>query len=180
MARLGAAMRRVQTPLLLAVLLVTMVPLVASASQPPPLGNGGGFDECTPYPASPLFTMGTADLHNTAQDPVTVAGVRLPGLHNLAVAGAWVMPIFHDPKNGNWVLVGDGFPYPPTRWPTWPQRRSAIGAVIRPGQDLNLVIGLTRTSARNGRASGPLVDYVSDRQSFTLTYHINLIVSHRC
>ena len=171
-------MHWVRTLVVLAALVTTM-PLVASASETPPLGVAGGFDECVPPAAGAQFTLGSADLHNTAQDPVTVAGVRL-ALDNLSMAGAWVLPIFHDTKHGNWDLVGDGFSYPPTRWPTWPRRQQAIGAVIRPGQDLNLLIGLKRTSARNGRASGPVVDYVSDRQSFTLTFHINVTVSRRC
>jgi hypothetical protein len=62
---------------------------------------------------------------------------------------AWLMPIYHDVKEGNWDVAGVAFPYPPTKWPEWSHRQSAIGAVIRPGQDLNLIFGMTRTWARS-------------------------------
>jgi hypothetical protein len=95
------------------------------------------------------------------------------------MTGAWGIPIFHDLKNGTFYLAGFSGPYPPATWPTWSKRRPAIGAVIRPGQDLNIVFGLTRTSARAGRALGPVVDYVSERP-YTLDYGLVVIISRKC
>jgi hypothetical protein len=89
---------------------------------------------------------------------------------------AWLMPIYHDVKEGNWDVAGVAFPYPPTKWPEWSHRQSAIGAVIRPGQDLNLIFGMTRTWARDGWSGGPVVTYAGNGGSYTLQEQTGLVL----
>lgn len=79
-----------------------------------------------------------------------------------------MVPIYHDPKTGNWDLLGVGFPYPPTGRPNWDKRKAAVGAVIRPGQDLNMVFGVTRTtSVSAGGSPGADVVYIANGSTFT-------------
>jgi len=166
---------------LLAALSATTALLAACSSSPGPLGDGGSLGEqCVPGPEGRPLTTGLYDLHNTGTSPVTVQSVSLGSPHGLKITTkAWVMPIFHDVKTGNWDVVGVGVPYPPTTWPEWSNREPAIGAVILPGQDLNLVFGMTRTSASDGTSAGPVILYTVNRGTYTLHEQTGLMVAAR-
>jgi hypothetical protein len=106
--------------------------------------------------------------------PVTVQRVSLGSPHGLAMTTAWVTPVF-----ANTPLIGAVLSWPPAG-PAWAQRRPAAGAVIKPGQDLNLVFGLTRTTPRSGRSDGPVIVYTADGNTYTLAENTSLIVQANC
>jgi hypothetical protein len=68
----------------------------------------------------------------------------------MVMTKTWLMPILV--TRGHDELFGLAYPYPlhPVEWP---KRFPAIGAVLKPGQDLNLVFGLTMTSQRNASSN---------------------------
>ncbi len=82
---------------------------------------------------------------------------------------------------GSWVntsrrlvplsYVGDGFPYPTTSWPTWPDRQAIPGAVIKSHQELNLFFGITRTAAGRVQAGAPVITYTAGGDTYTLQTH---------
>jgi hypothetical protein len=92
----------------------------------------------------------------------------------------WIVPIYHDPKTGNFLDVGVGGPYPPTTAPEWVYRKPAIGGVIRPHQDLNLVFALTRISAKAATSNGPVIIYTAGGSTWTLREKTSLVVAARC
>lgn len=140
-----------------------------------PARNGGTDGvQCMTYREGQPVTAGIYDLHNTGTSPATVHRVGLPSAHGLRMTEVWLVPIRHT------TLIGAGWPYPPTTSPVWAQRQPAAGAVIRPGQDLNLVFGLTRTSARDGRSAGPVIVYSASGTSYTMHEAVSLIVSGNC
>jgi hypothetical protein len=165
--------------LLMATLSATLLLGAACSSTPPPLGDGGTpGEQCVPGVEGNALTTGLYDLHNTGTSPATVVSVSLGSARGLKITSKpWLMPIFHDPKNGNWDVIGVGASYPPATWPEWPRRQSAIGAVIRPGQDLNLVFAMVRTWARAGRSAGPVVVYTADGNTYTLRERTGLMVA---
>jgi len=59
-------------------------------------------------------TTGLYELDNTSATPVTVQSVSLSSPQGLHMTKSWLVPIFHDPKTGNWVDIGVGDAYPPT------------------------------------------------------------------
>jgi hypothetical protein len=172
----------VRARLLLGALSAAMALLAGCSRSAGPLGNGGtNGQQCIAYTEGQPVTAGLYELHNTDTSPVTVQNVSLPSsVHGLRMTKAWLVPIYRDPKSGDWVDVGVGAPYPPTSAPEWAKRRPAVGAVIEPGQNLNLVFGLTRTSARVGRSAGPAIDYTVGGASYTLREAVSLIVAGRC
>jgi hypothetical protein len=125
-------------------------------------------------------TTGIYDLTNGGSTNVTIKHLTLPSAHGLKVTSWWLVPIYHDPSNGNSYDVGAGFPYPPTKAPEWPRREPAKGAVIRPGQDLNLVFALTRTSAPASRSAGPLITYTAGGNTYSVQEKTTLIVAANC
>jgi len=141
---------------------------------PPPLGNGGpGGKACTPAPqiGKPV-DMALFDLTNQGTAPVTVRSVSLPDAHGMAMTEAWLEPLnTHGPQ------LGVGQPYPPVTYPLWADRVPAVGAVILPGQDLQLVFGVLRTTAANGTSDGPMIVYNAGRTSYTLREQISLGVA---
>jgi hypothetical protein len=161
---------------------VTAALLAACSSSPPPLGNGGtAGQQCMTYRQGEPVTTGLYDLDNAGTPPVTVQSVALPSsAHGLRMTMSWLVPIYHDPKNGDFDDVGVGFPYPPTTAPEWGRRRPAAGGVIKPGQTFNLVFGLTRTSARAGRSGGPVITYTAGGNSYTLSEVTSLVVAGKC
>lgn len=151
-----------------------------SSSSPGPLGLGGTGSACVPYREGAPVTFGLFDLHNSGSSPVTVQSLRLPAANGLRMTSAWLVPFYFDKKDGNTDTIGVGWAYPPATRPEWPQRRPAIGAVIKPGQDLNLVFGLIRTTPRNGTSDGPAIVYTSNGNTYTMQEGINLTVSPDC
>jgi hypothetical protein len=155
--------------------------LAACSSGPGPLGDGGtDGQQCMSFPKGQPVTTGLYDLTNNGSSPVTIQSVRLPGVGGLTMTKTWLVPIYHDPKNGNWVDVGVGVAYPPVTAPEWIHRKPAIGGVIKPGQDLNLVFGLTRTTAKDGTSNGPAITYTAGGSSYTVSEKTSLVVSAAC
>jgi hypothetical protein len=149
-------------------LLVTVLSAVAallagcSAGSPPLRAEGAGV--CTPATqAGKPVLMGLWHLDNQGTAPVTVRAVSLPDAHGMAMTEAWVEPL-----NITGPQVGVGLAYPPVTYPLWSHRAPAEGAVIRPGQDLQLVFGVLRTTAADGSSAAPMVVYTVGRSTYTL------------
>ena len=153
-----------------------------------PLGDGGTpGEQCMGFPQGRPVTTGIYDLRNTGTAAVTIQSVTLPGAHGLRKTKAWLVPIGHTPgqaNNGGGILVGAGWPYPPSFTAlvrsVWAKRRPAVGATIKPGQDLNLVFGLTRTTAKAGKSDGPAIWYTASGSSYTVNEKTSLVVAARC
>jgi hypothetical protein len=152
-----------------------------SSSGPGPLGTGGSAgQQCMAYAEGRPVTTGIYDLTNSGTTPVTIRSVALPsGARNLAMSSSWLVPIYHHP-GGPWEDIGAGVPYPPATAPQWPKRKPAIRGVIAPGQDLNLVFGLTRTNAHTGRSGGPVIVYSANGNSYTVQEKTSLVVAANC
>lgn len=120
-------------------------------------------------------TVGLYDLRNRGRSPVEVSGITLGSPRGLTMTSAWLTPIYD--KAGEALLVGVSWPWPPSlsrgegsrsvRW-AWARRKPAAGAIIKPHQDLNLVFGLTRTTARNGYSDGPVIAYSANGNTYTV------------
>jgi pyrroloquinoline quinone biosynthesis protein B len=54
---------------------------------------------------------------------------------------------------------------------------AAIGGVVGPHKTLNLVFGLARTSASDGRSDGPAITYTAGGNSYTIEEGITLLVA---
>lgn len=161
--------------MLLGALSAAAAQLAACSAGPGPLGTGGdGGLQCSAGAQGRPITMGIYTLDNSGTAPVTVTSVTLPAALGLAMTKSWLVPIYHDPRNGNYVAIGVAADYPPIAKadtainPEWRNRVPAAGATIRPGQTLNLVFGLIRTTAKAGRSDGPLISYTADRNSYTV------------
>jgi hypothetical protein len=90
--------------------------------------------------------------------------VSLPGAAGLAKTGdAWLVPV-----NATGPQLGLGQPYPPDTYPLWRYRVPAVGAVIQPGQDRQLVFGVFRTTAADGSSPGATIVYTAGRATYTL------------
>ena len=76
---------------------------------------------------------------------------------------------------GYWSALG--YPYPPTRWAEWSRRVAVAGAVIGPHESLNLVFGLTRTTAAAGHTSGPVITYSAGGSTYTLQEQVGLVIT---
>jgi hypothetical protein len=167
--------------LLLGALSATTALLAAcSSSLPPPLGDGGipGV-QCVTARESQPTTNGLYDMENSGTSPVTVQSISLGSPHGLTMTRAWLVPILFT-KSGGFTLIGVGLPYPPTTSEEWSERQPAKGAVIGPGQDLNLVFGLIRTTTKDGTSAGPVIVYTANGNSYTLQEQTDLIVSKNC
>jgi hypothetical protein len=93
---------------------------------------------------------------------------------------AWLLPIYHPPKTAISEDIGAGWPYPPNGRPNWDKRQPAAKAVIKGGQDLNLVFGVTRTSAKTSRSGGPLIVYSAGGNTYTLHENQSIVLTNRC
>jgi len=163
---------------------LTVAALLAACSSDPdpgPLGSGGvPGTQCSLGRLGVPITMGIYDLHNTGTSPVTVKTVTLPSAHGLTMTKAWLVPIGQTGSGGT-LDVGAGWPYPPSFTAlvrsVWAQRRPAAGATIKPGQDLNLVFGLTRTTGSVGKSDGPAITYTAAGSTYTVQEKTSLVVA---
>jgi hypothetical protein len=143
------------------------------AGDAPPLGSGGGAGVCTPAPhvGTPVL-MGELELRNQSTAPVTVRSVSLPDAHGMAMTEAWLVPV-----STSGPQLGVGLAWPPVTYPLWRDRVPAVGAVIRPGQDLQLAFGVLRTTAANGRSDQPMIVYTAGRAFYTMRVQGSLAVA---
>ena len=169
-------------------LLATAAFLAACSSGPGPLGQGGtSGQQCMPQPEGVPTTVGLYDLHNSGSSPVTVHGISLPHDHGLTMTSSWLTPIYHGV--GRDLVIGVSWPWPPSRstgagaaavrW-AWAPRKPLTGAVIKPHEDLNLVFGLTRTTARNSYSGGPVITYSTGGTAYTVSEKTTLEVAKSC
>jgi hypothetical protein len=168
-----------------AALLATAALLAACSTGAGPLGEGGtAGQQCSPGAEGQPITMAIYDLHNTGSSPVKITGVGLPAAHGLTMTRSWLVPIYYPPSHpGQSLLIGAGWPYPPDSTaalasnPEWRNRVPAVGATIRPGQDLNLVFGLTRTTRKPGWSKGPLIAYSAGGSSYSVQEQTTLEIA---
>jgi len=145
----------------------------SSAGDAPPLGSGGGAGVCTlaPQVGKPV-DMALFDLKNQGTAPVTVRSVSLPDAHGMAMTEAWLVPV-----NTSGPQLGVGLAWPPATYPLWRDRVPAVGAVIRPGQSLQLAFGVLRTTAADGSSGQPMIVYTAGRATYTLREQGSLAVA---
>ena len=167
--------------MLLGALSVAALLAACSNSDPGPLGSGGvKGKQCSLGRIGVPITMGIYELHNTGTSAVTVKTVTLPSAHGLTMTKAWLVPIGQTGGGGT-LDVGAGWPYPPSFTAivrsVWAQRRPAVGnTTIKPGQDLNLVFGLTRTMGSVGKSDGPAITYAAAGSTYTVQEKTSLVV----
>lgn len=150
----------------------------SSQSTDGPLGDGGTPGaQCVKGDLGKPRTMGIFDLDDRGSAPVKITAITLPDAKGLRMTSAWLIPI--DYQGGDEILVGAGGSFPPV-WRQWADREPLIGAVIRPRQDLNLVFGLVRTTARAGTSDGPKISYSSGGSRYTVTEQTTLEVAAHC
>ena len=168
--------------MLLGALSASPVLLAACSAAAGPLGDGGTpAIQCMDFPQGKPVTTGFFDLENSGKTPVTVTSVALPSsADGLRLSTrSWLVPLFYT-GNGGFDDVGVGAPCPPTTAPEWPYRRPAVGSVIRPGQTLNLVFGLTRTGTSDGKTGGPVIMQYAGGNNYTVRELASLIVAAVC
>lgn len=172
----------------------TLLATSCAAGLGPLTGDGGTGVQCAPSPQGRPVTQGLYNLDNTGSTPVTVISVKLPpDAKGLAMTRAvWLVPIVvtHDRGEPGTLIMGTAVvPWPPKqgrfsftsgRWPTWRYRKPAIGGTIAPHQDLNLVFGLIRTTAKPGTAAGPVVTYTAGGSVYTLAENFGQELAASC
>jgi hypothetical protein len=168
---------RSRTLLALGTLLVAVASLAGCSDGPGPLGSGGvAGTQCNPSAVGVPVTEGIYVLANTGTSPLTVSSVRLPSPQGLTMTRAWLVPV-DQTAGGGGILIGAGYPYPPTSTAEWSRRVAIPGAVIKPHDGLNLVFGLTRTTARWGRTDGPIVTYTAGDTTYTLQEQTGFVIT---
>jgi hypothetical protein len=114
-------------------------------------------------------TIGTYVLgDNKGNSPVQITGITLPPDHGLRMTKAYLVPIGHADGDSFSIGVATGFPatYSSLARRVWTERESLIGAVMRPGQNLNLVFGISLTTTHRGSSDGPRISYRSGGNSY--------------
>jgi hypothetical protein len=148
-------------------LLATAALVAACSTGPGPLGTDSAWGAvCVPGALGQPMADGMSVLYNDGTSPVRVINVTLLSPRRLAMTKAWLVPVYK-PPHGSISYVGVQL-YPPIHWHTWPLRQAIPGAVIKPGQALNLVVGLTRTGPKDGTTGGTVITYTANRISYTL------------
>jgi hypothetical protein len=164
--------RAVLLPAVLAVALLA----AACSSGPGPLGPSAitGVD-CGPASIGQAIIVGFDGLVN-GKSQLTVNSVRLTDNHGLAMGVPWLVPLLNGDDN-----MGMGYPWPPTlkQFPQWRYRRHADGAVVRPGQNPDLVIPVWRTGKKAGQAS-ITVYYTANGNTYTWTGNWQVAIAANC
>jgi hypothetical protein len=156
-------------------LLIAAALLAGCSSADPvgPLGDGGSpGQQCAPARQGQTIAIGIYPLENHGRSPATIRGVTLPGTRGLKMTRAWVTPIYRN------LMIGTAV-WPPSG-PAWAHRIPADGAVVKPGQALNLVFGLTHTTKHAGRSPGPQVTYTAGGSSYVIHEAVSLKLAATC
>jgi len=164
---------------MLGALLVTAALVGTFSPSTGPLGkSGAGGEECAPD--QPGHWVAVADaVENFGSTPVMILSVRPPAdARNVRMSRAWIVPIYHDPKTGNFELAEPGVP-------TWNQRQPAVGAVIRPAKGpaeaVTLEYGVMRTTtATAGRSDPPVITYKADGTTFAVQQGWSVVLGDQC
>jgi hypothetical protein len=123
------------------------------------------------------------NIDNTGKSPVTLTGITLPGTRDLRMATkAWLVRIAY--SGGEYMQIGDGGRWPPSddavARAQWKQREPLIGAVLKPGQERNLVLGILWTAGHYGISDGPQIRYQSAGQTYVVNEQLTLAISATC
>jgi hypothetical protein len=157
-----------------------------------PLGpsSSAGDQQCMSASLSHRYTDAAFVLQNSSASPVTVRGVSLVAPDHVRVTKAWLQPVLRS-KDG-YTIMGVLPWWPPPAGSRqqssglgsllhmWASRQPIPGAVIKPGQLLNLVFGLTQTSTRGGSLDGAEITYTANRTSYVLQDALNLRLGGGC
>lgn len=152
----------------LASLALTLIPLLATScssnsaiQEGGPLATSGVSTTCLPLSEDGIATFGLEVLANTGAVAVILSAVSADEASELRVQEASIVPIVDQ------TLVGTQLTFPPVLEPSrWEQRIPAIGAVIQPGESVNLVVGVQRLSGEAGTTDGLDVSYSVGNDSF--------------
>ena len=111
---------------------------------------------CVPRGTEEPKTFGAADVRNVDDAPVTLSEVVLADGEGLEVVGARVLPASDQSQ-----LVADGWPpRGPGLAQEWSTGRDAAGAVLQPGDELTLWVGV-RAPSGDGTAEALRIRYRS-------------------
>jgi len=164
-------------------LLATAALLSACSDGPPPLGDSHvGNVACfgIQEPPGKIVAFGGTILQNTSSSTVTVQNVTLGSPHGEKMTGgAWLIPILKDSETGtgDWPPTAPG----PGRARAWALRHRAAGAVIKPGQSAELIVGVSRTGFGEGKSTGPVIVYSAGGSTFTVQKYPSIwLGDHPC
>jgi len=124
--------------------------------------------------------MGIYVLQNPINSPaVTIQSISLRSPHGVRVTGGfWAVPLLP-----NTPMIGTAV-WPPTALPgdqrAWALRERAVGAVIKPGQKMSLVFGLTRTAPGIGGSPGPRIIYTAGGKSYVWWSNWVFAIAAKC
>lgn len=99
--------------------------------------DAGRVEQCTPVEGDSPVVFGDEFLGNVSSHPVRIDAIRLVRAEGLTIRDAFLLPYRNKTHMGT-------VPFPPD-FPTWPDRREAIGAELAPGEDWNLALTLDRS-----------------------------------
>jgi hypothetical protein len=140
-----------------------------------PLGPAGGpTTQCTPGSPGHADTVGLLSLTNSSHDGLVIDGIDLAAPQHIKLAGAFLTP--GDGETGVWL----SFPPPAAQLPAdvrWAQRVAAMGARIRPGETVGLVLGITPTSSTaTASTSGAEVFYHDGGTRYELRTSLGMVI----
>lgn len=162
--------------------LVTVIAAVAAfcaagVVEDGPLGGSGGEVGQRSPDGGPVTI--SYPLPNLGPEAVRIDHVRLLDSDGMTLAGAHVVP-------GRFVVGG---PYPPELsndpWgylrPAWRRQVAAVGAVVPPGDDYDLVVGLQPSHSRSS-IGGVEIAYTEGGRSYRLASRmgVRICVGPRC
>lgn len=98
------------------------------------------------------------------------------------MTSSYLVPFSHGGGYTFSIGVASGFPaaYSAAARKVWTEREPLIGAVIRPGQSLNLVFGmsLVPATAHEGSSDGPRITYTSGGSDYYVQEQFSLQMVH--
>jgi hypothetical protein len=117
--------------------------------------------QCSPMRGATSLIEGSNDLQNAGTDPVVITKVELVHAEGFTLSSARLGPIGHQGKHGTLIMgVQPGGAEPAFQWMV-DESVPALGAVIRPGQDVNLLLFLHAPHS-NGSMMPPRVTYLEN------------------
>jgi hypothetical protein len=132
--------------------------------------------------------IGNIRATNTGDDEVTITRITLVDPSNVRLGHSVVIPM-----TANGRTLGSGFPVPPTSTDQdydrlaalWATSEPAIGAVVEPGQQVDLVVGLEQVDkSRCASLDATTVTYTAGgrtyRDTWGTTYDFTTLDGTRC
>jgi hypothetical protein len=141
-----------------------------------PLGPPGNHDTlCLPVRLGGADTDGFRSFTNRSHDLLVIDRAYLASARNLKLVGAYIVPVTGTELTGTWAT----FPPPAGRLPKgvqWARRLPPAGAHVRPGEQVNVVVGLAPASHAAGSTTGIEVLYHDGSTRYELRSNIRVIV----